>query len=111
MIGKVEIKRTTVIRAVAFARYAGRALCTTERMCGVRCSKRGTQRGSCSGFRCLHLPGAGITFNLSERSDLAEAASRLVLLVCANLMRLLQFFGLERIAVMPVPDQGLGQRL
>ncbi len=53
------------------------------------------------------LPGAGLTFNLSRRGDLAEAASRLfagLRFLDAEARRL----GLARIAVMPVPARGLG---
>ncbi|MGH7068786.1 MAG: L-threonylcarbamoyladenylate synthase [Acetobacteraceae bacterium] len=56
------------------------------------------------------LPGAGVTFNLSARRDLAEAAARLF----AGL-RILDDqgnrLGLARIAVMPVPRDGLGQAI
>ncbi|HSZ88404.1 MAG TPA: L-threonylcarbamoyladenylate synthase [Acetobacteraceae bacterium] len=56
------------------------------------------------------LPGAGITFNLSERSDLAEAASRLFTGL-RKLDEAAAVLRLERIAVMPVPDQGLGRAI
>ncbi len=53
------------------------------------------------------LPGARVAFNLSERGDLTEAAARLF----AGLRWLdaeAALCGLARIAVMPVPDTGLG---
>ncbi|HEY1934752.1 MAG TPA: L-threonylcarbamoyladenylate synthase [Acetobacteraceae bacterium] len=53
------------------------------------------------------LPGAGVTFNLSERGDPTEAAARLftgLRLLDAEVARR----GLSRIAVMPVPANGLG---
>lgn len=56
------------------------------------------------------LPGAGITFNLSPRRDLPEAAARLF----AGLRFLDdqgRRLGLVRIAVMPVPRDGLGQAI
>jgi L-threonylcarbamoyladenylate synthase len=56
------------------------------------------------------LPGAGFVFNLSEKSDLAAAASRLF----TGLRKLDEAAAdlrLERIAVMPVPDQGLGRAI
>ena len=49
------------------------------------------------------LPGAGAVFNLSEAGDLAEAASRLF-----EGLRRLDRSGLARIAVMPIPQTGLG---
>ncbi len=49
------------------------------------------------------LPGAGITENLSESGDLLEAAAHLF----AALHRL-DAQGVERIAVMPIPQDGLG---
>lgn len=49
------------------------------------------------------LPGAGAVYNMSAAADLTEAASRLF----AGL-RDLDARGLARIAVMPVPDHGLG---
>lgn len=52
------------------------------------------------------LPGAGRVFNLSEGSDLTEAAARLF----AGL-RTLDAAGVERIAVMPIPDCGLGRAI
>ena len=54
-----------------------------------------------------HPPGAGATFQLSESADLVDAASRLftgLRWLDAEGARL----GLRAIAVMPVPDQGLG---
>lgn len=53
------------------------------------------------------LPGAPVAFDLSERGDLTEAAARLF----AGLRWLdieAARHGLTRIAVMPVPDTGLG---
>ena len=50
------------------------------------------------------LPGAGIVFNLSDRGDLVEAAARLF----AGLRWLDAQPGVSRIAVMPVPETGLG---
>ncbi|MGH7108359.1 MAG: L-threonylcarbamoyladenylate synthase [Acetobacteraceae bacterium] len=56
------------------------------------------------------LPGAGATFNLSPRRDLAEAATRLF-----SGLRILDRegsrLGLARIAVMPVPGDGLGRAI
>jgi L-threonylcarbamoyladenylate synthase len=56
------------------------------------------------------LPGAGATFQLSERNDLIEAAARLF-----DGMRWLDTEGrrrgLRRIAAMPVPETGLGQAI
>jgi L-threonylcarbamoyladenylate synthase len=51
------------------------------------------------------LPGAGCTFNLSKAQDLTEAASRLF-----TGLRWLdsQGAGLKAIAVMPIPETGLG---
>jgi L-threonylcarbamoyladenylate synthase len=52
-------------------------------------------------------PGARVAFNLSERGDLTEAAARLFIglrWIDAEAARQ----GLTRIAVMPVPDTGLG---
>jgi L-threonylcarbamoyladenylate synthase len=55
----------------------------------------------------LPLPGAAVTWNLSESGDLTEAAARLFAglrwLDAAGTAR-----GCSRIAVMPVPDTGLG---
>lgn len=51
-------------------------------------------------------PGAGSTFNLSEASDLTEAAARLF----AGL-RALDAAGQQRIAVMPIPERGLGRAI
>jgi L-threonylcarbamoyladenylate synthase len=56
------------------------------------------------------LPGAGAVFCLSERADLTEAAARLF----AGLRHLdaeAGALGLRRIAVMPVPDRGLGRAI
>lgn len=53
------------------------------------------------------LPGAGAVFGLSDTADLTEAAARLF----AGLRKLDEdatSLGLVRIAVMPVPEQGLG---
>ncbi len=52
------------------------------------------------------LPGAGLTVNLSPSGDLTEAAANLF-----AAMRALDRPGLERIAVMPVPDTGLGEAI
>ena len=52
------------------------------------------------------LPGAGLVFNLSETGNLTEAAARLF----AGL-RALDAKGVRRIAVMPIPDVGLGQAI
>jgi L-threonylcarbamoyladenylate synthase len=55
----------------------------------------------------MPLPGAGAVWNLSETSDLAEAAARLFAglrwLDAEGARR-----GLRRIAAMPVPETGLG---
>ena len=56
------------------------------------------------------LPGAGVVFNLSEESDLAEAASRLFTGL-RKLDEAAEALRLERIAVMPVPDRGLGRAI
>ncbi|HVC61364.1 MAG TPA: L-threonylcarbamoyladenylate synthase [Acetobacteraceae bacterium] len=56
------------------------------------------------------LPGAQVTFNLSERGDLTEAAAGLfagLRWLDAEAAR----HGLTRIAVMPVPDAGLGRAI
>jgi L-threonylcarbamoyladenylate synthase len=56
------------------------------------------------------LPGAGAVFSLSNRADLTEAAARLF----AGLRRLdadAAALALTRIAVMPVPDCGLGRAI
>jgi L-threonylcarbamoyladenylate synthase len=53
------------------------------------------------------LPGAGTVFRLSDAADLTEAAARLF----AGLRKLDEDavrLGLVRIAVMPIPEQGLG---
>jgi len=52
------------------------------------------------------LPSAGVIFNLSERGDLTEAASRLF----AGL-RQLDDTAASCIAVMPIPDHGLGRAI
>ncbi len=49
------------------------------------------------------LAGAGAVFQLSERSDLVEAAARLF-----DGLRTLDASGRRRTAVMPVPETGLG---
>ena len=51
----------------------------------------------------LPLPGAGALFQLSEGRDLTEAASRLF-----EGLRDLDRAGARGIAVMPVPETGLG---
>lgn len=53
------------------------------------------------------LPGFTTVFPLSERGDLAEAAARLY----AGLHALDHVAGLDGIAVMPIPQQGLGQAI
>jgi L-threonylcarbamoyladenylate synthase len=53
------------------------------------------------------LPGAGACFDLSSAGDLAEAAARLFEGLRA-LDRQGQAGGLRGIAVMPVPERGLG---
>lgn len=58
----------------------------------------------------LRPPGAGLTFQLSERGDPAEAAARLfsgLRWLDAEGKRL----GLRRIAAMPVPEAGLGEAI
>jgi L-threonylcarbamoyladenylate synthase len=54
------------------------------------------------------IPGTGASFvmNLSERGDLAEAAARLF-----GYLRALDASGARAIAVMPVPDHGLGEAI
>ncbi|MGE0152250.1 MAG: L-threonylcarbamoyladenylate synthase [Reyranellaceae bacterium] len=52
------------------------------------------------------LPDAGLTVNLSPSGNLAEAAANLF-----SAMRTLDRPGLERIAVMPIPDTGLGEAI
>ena len=54
------------------------------------------------------IPGADASFamNLSERGDLAEAAARLF-----GYLRALDASGARVIAVMPVPDHGLGEAI
>lgn len=49
------------------------------------------------------IPGAGVSANLSETGDLAEAAANLF-----AMMRLLDESTCSHIAVMPVPEEGLG---
>jgi L-threonylcarbamoyladenylate synthase len=56
------------------------------------------------------LPGAGAVFGLSDAGDLTEAAARLF----AGLRKLDEDAaaqGLERIAVMPVPERGIGRAI
>ena len=56
------------------------------------------------------VPGAGVVFNLSEGGDLTEAAARLfggLRWLDAEAAR----HGLTRIAVMPVPEVGLGRAI
>jgi L-threonylcarbamoyladenylate synthase len=56
------------------------------------------------------LPGAGAVFELSDSADLIEAAARLF----AGLRKLDEdaaVLGLERIAVMPVPEEGIGRAI
>ena len=52
------------------------------------------------------LPGAAVTLNLSETGDLEEAAANLF-----ALLRALDQPGLAGIAVMPVPETGLGRAI
>lgn len=52
------------------------------------------------------LPGAGRVFNLSEGNDLTEAAARLFIG-----LRALDADGVQRIAVMPIPEHGLGRAI
>jgi L-threonylcarbamoyladenylate synthase len=52
------------------------------------------------------LPGAAVTINLSEGADLREAAARLF-----SSLRALDRPGLRAIAVMPIPDHGLGEAI
>jgi L-threonylcarbamoyladenylate synthase len=52
------------------------------------------------------LPGAGTVFQLSERQDPAEAAARLF-----EGLRSLDASGQRRIAVMPVPESGVGEAI
>jgi L-threonylcarbamoyladenylate synthase len=56
------------------------------------------------------LPGAGIVFNLSEKGDLAEAASRLFTGM-RKLDEAAAALRLECIAVMSVPNRGLGRAI
>lgn len=54
-----------------------------------------------------HVPkGACITINLSERGDLNEAAAKLF-----GALRELDQVGVSAIAVMPIPDHGLGEAI
>jgi L-threonylcarbamoyladenylate synthase len=57
-------------------------------------------------FGPMPLQGAGLTINLSFTGNLAEAAAGLF-----AAMRTLDRPGLERIAVMPIPDTGLGEAI
>jgi L-threonylcarbamoyladenylate synthase len=50
--------------------------------------------------------GAGLTYNLSPSGDLTEAAANLF-----AMLRALDRPGLERIAVMPIPNEGLGEAI
>ena len=52
------------------------------------------------------LEGAAVTLNLSERGDLREAAARLF-----SSLRALDRPGLRGIAVMPIPEEGLGEAI
>jgi L-threonylcarbamoyladenylate synthase len=52
------------------------------------------------------LPGAGRVFNLSEGSDLTEAAARLFIG-----LRTLDAHGVRGIAVMRIPERGLGRAI
>jgi L-threonylcarbamoyladenylate synthase len=52
------------------------------------------------------LQGAAVTLNLSEAGDLTEAAARLF-----GALRALDRPGLTAIAVMPIPDEGLGEAI
>ncbi|MFN3462426.1 MAG: Sua5 family C-terminal domain-containing protein, partial [Oceanibaculum sp.] len=52
------------------------------------------------------LPGAAVTLNLSETGNLEEAAANLF-----ALLRALDRPGLAGIAVMPVPETGLGRAI
>jgi L-threonylcarbamoyladenylate synthase len=52
------------------------------------------------------LPGAGSVFNLSEASDLTEAAARLF-----TALHALDAVGAQHIAVMPIPGHGLGRAI
>ncbi len=52
------------------------------------------------------LPSAGPVFQLSDRQDMAEAATRLF-----EGLRVLDASGQRGIAVMPVPESGLGQAI
>jgi len=50
--------------------------------------------------------GAGIVENLSEKADLAEAASNLF-----RILREMDAHGVDQIAVMPIPREGLGEAI
>jgi L-threonylcarbamoyladenylate synthase len=52
------------------------------------------------------LAGAAVTLNLSEHADLREAAARLF-----GALRALDRPGLRGIAVMPIPERGLGEAI
>jgi L-threonylcarbamoyladenylate synthase len=56
------------------------------------------------------LPGAGAVFDLSDAADLTEAAARLFAGV-RTLDENAAALGLERIAVMPVPEEGIGRAI
>ena len=51
-------------------------------------------------------PGSYPTLNLSSRSDLTEAAANLF-----SMLRILDKSGIKRIAVMPIPEVGLGEAI
>lgn len=53
-----------------------------------------------------HPPAAGISLNLSERGDTREAAANLF-----AMLRKLDAAGPKSIAVMPIPDDGLGEAI
>jgi L-threonylcarbamoyladenylate synthase len=57
-------------------------------------------------FGPMRLHGAGAVLNLSERGDLVEAAANLF-----AYLRALDRPGLSAIAVMPIPDEGLGEAI
>jgi L-threonylcarbamoyladenylate synthase len=52
------------------------------------------------------LKGAGVTINLSETADLSEAAAKLF-----GALRALDQAGASAIAVMPIPNRGLGEAI
>ena len=92
----------------AVARYAGLALRPLPS--GSPARERPASRRSPAGLRSAVADGARITFNLSERGDLTEAAARLF----AGLRWLdaeAKGSGQTRIAAMPVPDIGLGRAI